>query len=78
MKTNYGILYWEMNPPMKRKKFYTLKKLRSNNWLVFEIHSGQMDNIYPTKLRAYYAASVLNGMVKDYFYFGEINFKGDL
>lgn len=73
IKINYGNSYLQTpEPNITHAKYWSLKKLRSNKWIVYEIRSGQMFQVFPNKLRAYYAASKLNGMVKDYFFFGDL------
>lgn len=76
LKMSYGQYYLENpTPNLTLNKSWSVKQLKDKRWLVYEIHSGNMFEIFPTKLRAYYAASKLNGKVTDVFHFGTEMFK---
>jgi hypothetical protein len=70
--TFYGANYHKANLPRRRvEEFWSLKKTQTGGWVVFGIRTGKMLEVFPSKLRAYYAASKMNGMVTDRFNFGD-------
>lgn len=69
----YGDLYLQSPATNFKVKYYwSIKKTWGKKWVVYEVHTGQMFELFPTKLRAYYAASRMNGMVNDVFFFGDL------
>lgn len=70
MKTSFGDRYLETSQArVQLGDPYTVRRVRSG-WLVVKIRSGKMFEVFPTKLRAYYAASRLNGWIDEVFHFG--------
>ena len=72
MTINYGARYLETNPGcMTVESRFTIKKFKSG-WAVISIWNGNIIEIFPTELRARYAASRLNGQVGNTFTFGHL------
>jgi hypothetical protein len=78
MRTNDGKRYLETRPGIRRvNNTYSVRRVGNRSWLVFSNHSGVIHGAFPTRLRAYYVASELNGWVKEAFHFGTGMFGGE-
>ena len=64
MITNYGTLYSHAAgiPGRLRKPAYSVRRLGYKRWLVYLIGTDKMITVVPTRLRAYYVATVLSGV----------------
>lgn len=73
MKTNFGAYYLESSTSeIKIENKFSVKRLNNNNrWLVFNVNTDEQIGIVPSRLRAYYVATILNGRdVSTVFNFG--------
>lgn len=62
MIRSYGQFYVDAHRGRREvRKTYVVKRVKSG-WLVYEMYTKQLFEIFPTKLRAYYAATRLNGV----------------
>lgn len=78
MITSYGSHYSDaFKGIITQNRAYSIRRLGHRRWLVYKVGSplpteiSQMVSILPSKLRAYYVATVLSGIdASNYFYFG--------
>lgn len=65
MKASYGAFYADAHRGTRQvNAYYSYKRLR-HSWLVYETHTGNMYDTYPTREIAYYVAARLNGSRKE-------------
>lgn len=76
MIANHGPGYSMIHKGVRRlKSFYTITRTKQGNWMVYNIHTQVGHELFQTKLRAYYEATVLNGTdVSKVFHFGDTIF----
>lgn len=74
MVMSYGTVYSGAGGPVRRnqKRAYSIKRLGYKRWMVYQIGTDTIVGILPSRLRAYYVATVLSGIdVSNVFYFGD-------